>query len=45
MKRDNTAPSNGEYVAFQDTLDDALRKAEQTLSEVSEDAGQETNNE
>ena len=45
VKRDNTAPSNGEYVAFQDTLDDALRKAEQTLSEASEDASQETNNE
>ena len=33
VKRDNTAPSNGAYVAFQDTLDDALRKAEQTLKE------------
>ena len=36
VKRDNTAPSNGEYVAFQDTLDDALRKAEQTLNEDQE---------
>ena len=40
VKRDNTAPSNGAYVAFQGTLDDALRKAEQTLNE-----GQDADNE
>ncbi len=38
-KLDTTAPSDGEYVPLQDTLDDALRKAERALSE---DAAEDT---
>tara|TARA_B100000900_G_scaffold369868_1_gene348014 strand:+ start:292 stop:1020 length:729 start_codon:yes stop_codon:yes gene_type:complete len=34
VKLDTTAPSNGEYVPLQDTLNDALRKAEKALSEA-----------
>ena len=45
IKLDNTAPSNGEYVAFQDTLEDALRKAEQTLSETAAVVDQDTGDE
>ena len=37
VKLDTTAPSNGEYVALQDTLNDALRKAEKALSKAADD--------
>ena len=43
---DTTAPSNGEYVALQDTLNDALRKAEKALSKAAaDDASLESTNE
>ena len=45
VKLDTAAPSNGEYVPLQDTLDDALRKAEQTLNEAAAaEAGMESSN-
>ena len=45
VKLDTAAPSNGKYVPLQDTLDDALRKAEQTLNEAAAaDAGMESPN-
>ena len=45
IKLDTVAPANGEYVPLQDTLDDALRKAEQALSDAAADAELGTTNE